>query len=458
MAAITSSPIKSTLLALSMGVFPIAMDQLIQRVFAQKTSPLKLQAGSLMASSVAYLILAQKLPISFRIGAPVLFLVYKVALERWVKQNSLSFTSEVEADPLTPDKGQSGMVNNYQLPSSIAAATFTSITNSLSGENHIPPAPTSSAPLPPHPSATAPSTKQSEKVDQPSGSKGGAAPRKQRRIVVFHKTSVSQDGIPPQPATSAAAPSTVAETPNLSPSAVETLGKQPISLASLVTPPNLKTFSSVTDAEKIFAHQLQGAYVDAQASIAPFAKLVKQFRASEKRTIHVESSPIVPDEMRVKKPSFKANIYLGEDYLFKFDKVRVDALKAAGYTVTEETLFFWIEVKKTGEEKKLTTMNLIPLEMLKNVKSDTQKFSLTLKEKDTNYVLNFDNQMSKLKSFAATMRKCTQIYVVPEALVNLTLSLKSPSSTKHQETVIEANDYATVHHAKCYLEPFMPKV
>lgn len=485
MAAITSSTIRSNLLALSMGVFPIAINQLVQRVFAQKTSPLKLQAGSLMASSVAYLILAQKLPTCFRLGAPVLFLAYKVALKHWNEQNSPFNTQDEEGElpttppPVTstPDKGKPGILYQYKLLDSTFAAALHSATSSINirqGEDdglEKPPA------LVDEPSGSKGETTQhsitsttDERRSQDDGLKSAAStnetttppdtstvskPRRQRRNVVLHKTPASTNGTTPPIATSAA---TVAETLELPQSVVTTLEKKTVSLASLVTPPKLEPFPPATKAEKTLTDQLFSANADTLGSVREFEKLLKKFRASEKRVIRVKASPIVPGEAEVEKDPFKATIYFGETHLFKFDKVRVDALKTAGYNVTEETLFFWIEVKKNGEEKKLTTVNLIPLEMLKTVKTDTQNFSLILKDEGTEYTLSFDNQISKLKSFAAKMRRCTQIRLVPKAIVNLTLSLKSPDPIKHQEIVIGANNYAAAHHAKCYLEPFMTKV
>ncbi len=110
MAAITSSYVRSNLLVLGLAFLPIAADRLVQRLFAQKTSPLKLEAASLMTSAVAYLILAQKLPTPFRIGAPVLYLVCKVALQHW------SELEEDDGDDEIPFHGSTGVTTPPLVP------------------------------------------------------------------------------------------------------------------------------------------------------------------------------------------------------------------------------------------------------------------------------------------------------------------------------------------------------
>ncbi len=191
---------------------------------------------------------------------------------------------------------------------------------------------------------------------------------------------------------------------------------------------------------------------EAEANVRTFEKLVKTHKTPEKRTISVESSPISPGAKKTEK--FKANISFLENHLFKFDKARVAALNAEGCMVKEDTLFFWIEVIKKKEKKKLTTVSLIPLKMLEEVVSTTKPFSLTLEDEDTQYVLNFNDQMTKLRSFAAAMKKCTRIKLIPKTNEGVTLSLIDAPS-KHPLNQIKANQLATLNSAKCYLELFM---
>lgn len=126
---------QSSWIALGMVILPTATEQLVQKLFAARV--FAIESIAFIAGTVTYLILSTALPLSFQIGAPLVYLACKAAQAYWFRQPppeppaspELSETPEPEelpqsatAHPETPEE-----VASSELPKTAAPEELPSL-------------------------------------------------------------------------------------------------------------------------------------------------------------------------------------------------------------------------------------------------------------------------------------------------------------------------------------------
>ncbi|HEX2578858.1 MAG TPA: hypothetical protein VHK67_00445 [Rhabdochlamydiaceae bacterium] len=209
-----------------------------------------------------------------------------------------------------------------------------------------------------------------------------------------------------------------------------------------------------TPQQKAAADRLAADVESVRQATLKFMQIIDPFQKSQIMSLKVQLKPInapVEGQKKLKAKEIKAQIRFGDTHVFKMDKPQVESLNRKGYTVPENTLFFWIDVADKTER---LPSNFIPLKMLDDLKSNTKEFSLRLTEKDYHWTLTFKgNQLARLTTFAQTIRKCRKVEVIHNGIV-----IKPSDETAALECkileMLSDNDLAAANRLKCYIEVF----
>jgi len=88
---------QSSWIALGLVILPTATEQLVQKLFAARV--FAIESIAFIAGTVTYLILSTALPLSFQVGAPLVYLACKIAQAYWFRQTP----PEPPASPKLPE-------------------------------------------------------------------------------------------------------------------------------------------------------------------------------------------------------------------------------------------------------------------------------------------------------------------------------------------------------------------
>jgi len=197
------------------------------------------------------------------------------------------------------------------------------------------------------------------------------------------------------------------------------------------------------------------AQVKAEGQAAlQFVKFVDQLEKSEAIAITIREEPLTTDNSpKKKKPLFNAQIRFCTIHLFRLRENHVKHLNRENCEVTNETLFFWVQItNKKGKSN--PTPNFLPLAMLDNLRPNAKEFSMHMIETDCQMTLQFkEAQMARLKDFAKTIKSCTQVKIIH----NTTFITPFADTNNDEPIALNANEMASINGAKCYLAPFMKK-
>jgi hypothetical protein len=189
-----------------------------------------------------------------------------------------------------------------------------------------------------------------------------------------------------------------------------------------------------------------------------FQQIMQQVEKSEAMSFTIQEKPLLASPSAKRTKPFKASIRFGKTHVFRMSKAQVNELNKEGCAVTEETLFFWVNIIG-NKGAKSPTVNFIPLTMLSNLRPNATEFSMSIIESDCQLILQFkQNHMSRLQDFAKTIKACQKVETIHSGAVNPhSQNTVNNRSTAPEDNALLANDMASVNGAKCYLEPFMKK-
>ena len=380
---------RSTWHALGVSILPIVADQLVQRVFSKKCSSYNLGTASLITGTVTYLLLSRELPPSFKLGAPILYLAYKA-------------TQYYLSRPTPPDERSKpsprpSLTQFPTMPYHMALAASTTTAAAVSKESE-------------------------QQKEHPEADQGPARTDTPHEPLTVAPETLSSASSSPLPASSPAAP----------------------------------TADELAERKRA-ADRLNASVEAERLAVLRFQKIIEPFERSEIMSLKIQVKPLpnaapVAGKKSAKAKEEKVQIRFGSTHVFKLGKTQVEALNKEGCAVTENTLFFWINI--SGTER--SPFSFIPLTMLDDLHPNTKEFSLCLKEKDHQLILPFkEKQIVRLKVFAQTIRACQKVEIIHSGIAQP--FAKSDTSTHDQIGALLINDMARVNHARCYLVPFMKK-
>ncbi len=383
-----------------LSLLPSAADQLVQVIFSKRGPVYITEATSILAAAVSYTFLSHQLSSStFNIAAPILYLSYKASSYFW----------RAKQKPAT------------------AVPPSSNKTSSLPPDNSSSSPASSTVPFNPRPKKEH-SVDDSVLVTKPLPRNSDSA--KDNKVEKTEKLVNLDSATPPT-------------LPSLNTS----------SRADLPPPLVIPQAAEATKAERKKATVERGKLFERIIAYDPRIPLwvmsIQQIPLQNEKVKSGKNNTI-----KVKKEKFKAQIRFVETHLFKLDTDQVPALNQEKCSVTENTLFFWFELKKKPHGENVGTFNLIPLVLLESLRSTDTTFSLVIKEQDRQFNIAFEgNHLERLKTFAEKIKVCRQIESIPSP------SIESDSeSSKDILHPLVFNILKDKLRAKCYLEPFMQKI
>jgi len=420
------------------------VDQRVQSIFEKKLSANKLEAASLVASTVTYLIFSFQLPRSFQLGAALFYLAYKAAqfyLSRKAPPPDSS-TAQKKPSLLNPYTPEGMLETNQMLYSTVTSTSPVSLYVNTGSSRHSSNTPYQ-AEQTPTPSATVSTATEPEYNNEPpeSNHEGQLHQQSSPSAANSSTTVTEQKNDSLEPNHRNAETSTIA-LPAIISASTQTVTSPPAALPSEEAPEQKAAADQLTfDIEA----ELQGA--------SRLKEIIKPFTKSQIMSLQAQlksNSTPAGGQKKLKAKNIKVKIRFGDTHVFKMGKQQVESLNRKGFTMTEKTLFFWIDIAD-GEERFPT--NFIPLMMLDNLKTNSKQFSLCLTEKNYQWTLTFkDNQLARLKSFEDTIRKCRKVEVIHTGIVRSS-DLASASKIDSHGTLLD-NDLAAMNRLSCYIVPF----